>query len=66
MSRGPCTFRKRDLTTAVNAVRDAGCTVCRVEVHKDGKIVIFTNGHDHAERNESDLDAWINKHACNA
>jgi len=42
----------------VNAVRDAGCTVYHVEVHKDGKIVIVTDGHDHAaaaqERNEWD------------
>ncbi len=46
------------MTRAVNAVRDAGCTVYHVEVHKDGKIVIVTDGHDHAaaaqERNEWD------------
>jgi len=66
VSRGPCTFRKRDLTTAVNAVRAAGCTVYHVEVHKDGKIVIVTDGRDHAQRDESDLDAWVAKHACNA
>ena len=42
MSRAPCTFRQRDLTAAVKAVVAAGCEVARVEVDKDGKIVVVT------------------------
>lgn len=42
MSRGPCTFRQRDLTAAVKAVVAAGREVERVEVDKDGKIVVVT------------------------
>jgi hypothetical protein len=40
MSRGPATFKQRDLTRAVKAVVAAGLAVARVEVDKDGKIVI--------------------------
>ena len=42
MPRGPCTFRQRDLMAAVKAVTKAGCEVARVEVGKDGKIVVVT------------------------
>jgi hypothetical protein len=40
MSRGPQTFRKRDVTKAIEAVSAAGLTIVRVEVDKSGKIVI--------------------------
>jgi hypothetical protein len=42
MPRGPCTFRQRDLTAAVRAATNAGCEVARIEVGKDGKIVLVT------------------------
>ena len=42
MSRAPSTFRKRDVTAAVEAVVAAGIEVARVEVDKDGKITIIT------------------------
>ncbi len=42
MSRGECTFRQRDLTAAVKGVRDAGVEVERVEIDKNGKIVVIT------------------------
>jgi hypothetical protein len=42
MSRGPATFRQRDLTAAVKAVLAAGCEVARVEIDKEGKIVVVT------------------------
>jgi hypothetical protein len=40
MSRGPQSFRKRDVTKAIEAVEAAGLTIVRVEVGKDGKIII--------------------------
>ncbi len=40
MSRGPQSFKKRDVTRAVEAVMAAGVSVARVEVDKDGKIVV--------------------------
>jgi hypothetical protein len=42
MSRGPPTFRQRDVAAAVKAVKAAGCDVVRVEVDKAGKIVVVT------------------------
>ena len=42
MSRGPTTFRQRDVTAAVKAVTAAGYEVVRGEVDKDGKIAIVT------------------------
>lgn len=42
MARAACTFRTRDATALVKAVRAAGCDVARVEVDKEGKIVVFT------------------------
>ena len=45
MSRGPQTFRQRDVTAALKAARAAGCEVARIEVSKDGRIiVILANG----------------------
>lgn len=41
MPRGPCKFRQRDVTKAVRAVVAAGVQVARVEVDKDGRIVVI-------------------------
>jgi hypothetical protein len=42
MARAPSTFRQADVTKAVKAVRSAGVDIVRVELTKDGKIVIIT------------------------
>jgi len=44
MSRGPCTFRQRDLTAAIKALQAAGVKDARVEVEK-GKIVVVIGNH---------------------
>jgi hypothetical protein len=58
MARGPATFRQRDVTAAVKAVVAAGCAVVRVEVGKDGKIVIVTSGTEEptSDREENEWD----------
>jgi hypothetical protein len=60
MSRGQQTFKQRDVTKALKATVKAGIAVNRVEIDKDGKIVIVTskaeeavNG-DNPEKNEWD------------
>lgn len=42
MARGPCTFRQQDVTRALRATVAAGIEVQRVEIDKDGKIVVVT------------------------
>ena len=39
--RGPCRFKKTDLTRAAKAVQAAGLEVARVEVSRDGVIVVI-------------------------
>jgi hypothetical protein len=61
MSRRPPTFRQRDLTAAVKGAIAAGCAVARVEVDKDGRIVVIVV--DKGQSPETDLDKWMQKNA---
>lgn len=62
MGRGPSRFRPSDVTRAVKAVVAAGVEVGRIEVDKEGRIVIIAGKGD-PELLANDLDAWISKHA---
>jgi hypothetical protein len=42
MTRRPVAFRKADVARAVQAVREAGIDIARIEIDKDGKIVVVT------------------------
>ena len=42
MPRGDCTFRKRDVAAAIAGARQAGLEVERVEIDREGKIVLHT------------------------
>lgn len=59
MSSRPSTFRETDVKRAVKAVRAAGVEIARVEIEKDGRIIVVpgkpTESQDaNAERNEWD------------
>lgn len=54
-TRGPATFRQRDLERAIRATEAAGKRVARIEVGRDGTIVIIP--HENAEA-ESPADEW--------
>jgi hypothetical protein len=41
VSRRPATFRQRDLCAAIKAVVAAGREVARIEVAKDGRIIVI-------------------------
>lgn len=40
MSRGPTTFRQRDVAAAIRAARLAGLEIGQVKIEKDGTITI--------------------------
>lgn len=42
MARGPCTFKQQDVTRALRAAVAAGIDVQRIEIDRDGKIVVVT------------------------
>lgn len=57
MSRGASTFRQRDVTAAIRAAEAAGKEVYRVEIGKDGKIVIITS-REEAEAIMVEANPW--------
>lgn len=59
MIRCPSPFRERDITRALKGARAAGIEVARVEIEKDGKIVISTPSAPAAPVNP--YDAWKTK-----
>ena len=65
MSRAPQTFRQRDLTRAVRAVTAAGMSVAKVEVDKDGRIVVVV-GEPGKIESQTPLDRWIAQRARTA
>ena len=60
MPRGPLTFKQRDLSAALKAVAAAGGEVARVEIDRDGRIVVVLARGDYngsaQEKNEWDED----------
>ncbi len=42
MARGACTFKQQDVTRALRATVAAGIEVKRIEIDKDGKIIVVT------------------------
>ena len=60
MGHGPCTFQEADLIRAFKAAQKAGVDVARVEVARDGKIVLVLNRDEaqpNSEHNEWDEEA---------
>ncbi len=57
MARAPAIFRQADVTRAFRAAQAAGVKVARVEIDRDGKIVIVTADElERREGNEWDRD----------
>jgi hypothetical protein len=54
MARAPSTFRQQDVTRAVKAVTAAGVHIARVEIGRDGKIVVVAQ--QSASNQQDDLD----------
>ena len=58
MSRGPSTFRQQDVTRALRATTAAGIGVQRVEIGRDGKIVVVTGKSKDLEGEGKDVNEW--------
>jgi hypothetical protein len=61
MSRAPSTFRQQDVTRAIRAAKAAGVEIQRIEIAKDGRIVIITAA-EAGHQISTPLDAWMAKH----
>jgi hypothetical protein len=63
MSRGHQTFKQSDVTKALKATVKAGFAVARVEIDKDGKIVIVTaRPEDAANGEKPEKNEWDEVH----
>jgi hypothetical protein len=64
MARAPLTFKQRDVAAAIKAAVQAGQQVDRIEIRRDGSIVvILTNGkeqqiHDKPVQETNGSDEW--------
>ena len=64
MTRATAWFKKRDIAMAYKAVTDAGGAVSRIEIDKDGRIVIVIGKPvEQTGAQSNELDAWMAKHA---
>jgi hypothetical protein len=57
MPRGQSTFRQSDITRAVKAVVAAGIGVVRVEIDRNGKIVVVAGLPVHDDQ-DGDRNEW--------
>ncbi|MGY4572574.1 hypothetical protein [Bradyrhizobium sp. USDA 3256] len=53
MSRGVQAFKQTDVTKAAKAARNAGLSVHRIEIGRDGKIVVHTSEATDADPEKS-------------
>jgi 3-keto-L-gulonate-6-phosphate decarboxylase len=56
MARAPSTFRQQDVTRAIRAAIAGGVDIARIEVAKDGRIVIVTCGAQPAVQDDLDRE----------
>ncbi len=56
MPKANCTFRKRDVTAAIQAAVKAGLEIGRVEIGSDGRIIIVPGKP--AELDNSESNEW--------
>ena len=62
MARRPCLFKERDVARATRAVMAAGLNVARVEIEKDGRIIVVP-GKANKQPSDNDLDQSMARHA---
>jgi hypothetical protein len=60
MSRRLSTFKQRDLAAALKAARAAGAEVARVEVGKDGRIILILISKEQSAGEAETKNEWDN------
>jgi hypothetical protein len=58
MGRQHCMFKKRDVRRAVEAFREAGLEIARVEIDKDGKIIVVAGKPQDATTTTGGNNEW--------
>jgi hypothetical protein len=58
MGHGRTTFKETDLTRALRAARKAGADVARVEVGRDGRIVLVLKNGAMVITERNEWDEW--------
>ncbi|MFZ2079149.1 MAG: hypothetical protein WAV38_21365, partial [Xanthobacteraceae bacterium] len=58
MARGPCTFRQTDLKRAIKGAHAAGMEIARVEISKDGKIVMVPGKPEEPADASAEVNEW--------
>jgi hypothetical protein len=66
MARGSCTFRQHDVTRALRATVAAGIEVQRVEIDKDGKIIVVTGQLTETHHEVDQRNEWDRAHDSNS
>jgi ATP-dependent exoDNAse (exonuclease V) alpha subunit len=56
MGHGPATFKETDLIRVLRAVRKAGADVERVEIGRDGRIVLVLKNGDEVSPESNEWD----------
>jgi hypothetical protein len=59
VSRGPATFRQRDVAAAIKAARAAGREIARMEVDKCGRFAVIVEDSDSQEQKDVTADHKI-------
>jgi hypothetical protein len=57
MARAPSIFRQADVTRAVRAAIAAGVDIARIEIARDGRIVIIA-GNSEPEGDQREANEW--------
>ncbi len=58
MSRRPCPFRQTDLKRALLGARAAGIEIARVEINKDGVIVVVPAKPEELDYTGAETNEW--------
>jgi hypothetical protein len=67
MARDPCTFRQQDVTRALRATVAARIEVQRIEIDKDGKIIVVAGKVPESRRDEEiERSEWDMPHDSNS